>query len=90
MLMGKHPFREMNMANVILSNTAMFEEIIKKRNENKILTSNLIIMEYEGQIVTVEVHFKFKYLAFSLVCEYKKIYYIKMEFRSFDVKLIFS
>lgn len=47
-------------------------------------------MEYEDQIVTVEVNFKFKYLAFSLVCEYKKIYYIKMEFRSFDVKLIFS
>lgn len=46
------------------------------------MSSNLIIMEYEGHIVAVEVHFKFKYLAFSLVCEYKKIYYIKMEFRS--------
>lgn len=69
------------MAN-ILSNTAMLEEIKKRKRGNKILTFNFIIMDYEGQIVTVEVRFKFKYLAFSVVCEYKKNYYIKMEFRS--------
>lgn len=63
----------------ILSNTSLFEEI---KRRNKILTFNLIIMEYEGQIVTVDVRFKFKYLAFSVVCEYTKTYYIKMEFRS--------
>lgn len=34
MLMGKQPFREMNIANVFLSNTAMFEEIkIKKKGK---------------------------------------------------------
>lgn len=30
-LMWKQPFREMNKANVFLSNTAMFEEIKKKK-----------------------------------------------------------
>lgn len=71
----------MHLENIakILSNTSMLEEI---KRGNKILTFNFIIMQYEGQIVTVDVHFKFKYLAFSVVCEYTKIYYIKMEFRS--------
>lgn len=81
--MGKQPLREVNIANVFLSNIAVFEEINKKgeggRNRS---SSNLIILGCEGQIATVEVHFKFKYLAFSPVCEYKEIYYIKMEFRS--------
>lgn len=84
-MIAKHPFRALNTADVILSNTAMFEETIRKRKregEKKILNSNLIMVEYEGQAVTVEVHFQFKYLAFSPVCECKEIYYIKMEFRS--------